>query len=254
MTQNYELSPVLVSRLVGMDKGWEKAVLDVVAESLVVDADLRFTNVTQLFNAMDSSAALLSIHAGAMVCLANELLSATMLKPVDFVTHMAATTRLTALFAERIDQPAERIAIAAVYHDIGYLVMAAHDPHTYDRFPEKLAGSSISLVEHEQEVFGTDHTEVGDLLLRALQFSDYVTSSAAEHHDKTDSLSIVSNIIQLADSIALQMGCSMGLGNAAFSDPHPPVGLELSEDLIAAATQQVQKATSQARKVLCDLE
>ena len=254
MTQNLDLSPVLVSRLVGMDKGWEKTVLDVTAQSLVVDSDMRFTNVTQLFNAMDPSDALLSIHAGAMVCLSTELLAPTLLKPVDFVSHMAATTRLTKVFADKLDQPGDKLAIAAIYHDIGYLVMASFDPHTYDRFPELLSGSSISLVEHEQGVFQTDHTEVGDLLLRALQFPDYVTSSAAEHHNDAGSLNTVSNIIQLADSIALQMGCSMGLGNAAFSDPKPPAGLELNQDLINQATHLVQKSSSQARKVMAELE
>lgn len=246
LVQVEETSSVLASRLVAIDSDWERAAITAAQLSLVVDIGITAETIKDVFAAAGPQLASLTVMAGGMALLADMYLEETTLKATDFLANVAATTRLSLLFAERLGLPYVKIADAALLHDIGFLVMAYDNPKGYSVLPEQIAGSFEPLPYHEVLMSGTHHAEVGNVLLTALGFPKDMCDCAALHHATFDEVSESTQIVRFADSMARQFGCSMGLGNADITPVSNIPGLEVNDELIGLASAEVSKAVAQA--------
>lgn len=71
---------------------------------------------------------------------------------------------------------------AGLLHDIGRLVMFAHDPKNLSETDMSLIESPDELVELEREVCGHDHTEVGAVVCDAWKIPATIATVIANHH------------------------------------------------------------------------
>lgn len=250
MTHDQSISPVLVSRLVSTNKEWEKMTLEIIAQGLIVPQSGRFSTLSSAFNSLDRDAAALLSQAGAIALLAKVLLARTGYSPNSFIAHMAATTRLTMLQATENSEPAFKVASAAVMHDIGFLVLAATDEEFYRHVSTNgLAGKP--LIESEREHFGTDHCELGGLILMALQFADYVIAACQNHHRLDSDVSWIVKAVRSSDSAVAQLGGHLGFGAMSHQvSGASDIAAELSQEFIVKASEIVSESSRKADLVL----
>jgi len=95
----------------------------------------------------------------------------------------------TALFARTIakeeDQPrkaTDDAFMGGMLHDVGRLVLAANLPDAYGKVIELVDETGCTIVQAEQEVFGTTHAEVGAYLMGLWGLPDQIVEAIAFHH------------------------------------------------------------------------
>ena len=102
---------------------------------------------------------------------------------------------LTGAFARRIakeeganQQALDEAYTAALLHDVGVLVLAAHRPNEYAHVLDLVRTRSVPDWSAEREVFGADHAHVGAYLLGIWGLSDGIVETVAFHHHPGDCL------------------------------------------------------------------
>jgi putative nucleotidyltransferase with HDIG domain len=120
--------------------------------------------------------------------------------PDQLRSHSVTTQRLAAQLVGKEEQDArDELAIAALLHDVGKLVMAV----AYPDYAEALAGG-IGTPEGrlltEQATFGIDHAIAGGVLLRRWGLPYRLAAVVASHHDP-DSTGAAA-MVRLADMYA----------------------------------------------------
>ena len=126
-------------------------------------------------------------------------LDSTKLWKHTVVTAVAAST-----LAIKTDHPQGAAFTAGLLHDIGKLVLASVERYKYGDLLEKARLSGLSPHDAEQTAFGTNHAEIGGLLLERWKLPQEVYSAVRYHHDpgSAGANSRTATIIHLADWMA----------------------------------------------------
>lgn len=104
------------------------------------------------------------------------------------------------------DYPREQMsgAIAAVLHDLGYMVFSSFISERYEEKVLSKAACKIERVALEIEEFGVSYAELGSLLLKLWRLPEVVVSAVADQHSKNKESFIdrpVSVALMLADFV-----------------------------------------------------
>ena len=106
----------------------------------------------------------------------------------------------------------ENYFIAGVLHDVGRLVMALKMPEPYRKVLERCRQSGEVLHVVEREVFGFDHADVGDALLKQWHLAPILAEGVGGHHQphKADRYPLCAALVHLGDVLAhaLELGGS----------------------------------------------
>jgi putative nucleotidyltransferase with HDIG domain len=119
---------------------------------------------------------------------------------------------------------ADESFLAGLLHDIGQVALHNADAERYDHVFELAKSKHARISEVEQELFGTNHREVGAQVLREWNFPDVYVDSALEH----GSANITSNnkqlilIVSIADFITSNIDL--------YSDS--PLDVHLMDDIV----------------------
>lgn len=119
-------------------------------------------------------------------------------------------SRLAAGIASRL--PAKRkvsgeAVVAALLHDTGKLVLAAHVPEQFEQVLQQMRRENRSLLEVEREVTGTGHAEIGAYLLALWGLPMPIVDAVCRHHrperaaDAEPGLDVLA-LTHLADGLA----------------------------------------------------
>ena len=162
--------------------------------------------------------------------------------------HCAAVGVCSQMISERIfGQKGEDTFLCSILHDVGMIVQDqvardrfAHICGTYD--PE--GGSSF--IEHERAAMGTDHCEIGGLLVEDWNLPVDVVDGVRYHHDmeKEAVPSSVLGIIQIAHYLVLKLDYTAIPGMEA----------ELPGGLIAYFRENIKEFKSLIRDLPDELE
>ncbi len=136
----------------------------------------------------------------------------------------------------------EEAFIAGLLQDIGILFFLHHYPKEYRRVTGKQA-SARSLVEAEQNVFGIDHSEVGEHIAAAWQLPDYVARAIKTHHEMKD--------FSQGDKLTNVVRLAVLLNNDHFSGYEHPIELRL--EAINRATEALGLTKTQVDEVSSSL-
>ena len=106
----------------------------------------------------------------------------------------------------------EEIFTAALLHDLGKLILGGFVERELDEI-EKAAARGIPFQMAEQEVLGTDHAEIGGLMLESWSFPAELVSAVRWHHDPDSApqTSSMTDIVHVANVLCLMIGIGVGV-------------------------------------------
>jgi len=105
----------------------------------------------------------------------------------------------------------EDVFTAALLHDIGKLALGRFVKDEIKEIEEESLKSK-SFVEAERVVLGTDHAEVGALILKEWAFPDDIINTVRWHHapDESENSSRMLDIVHVANVLCLMIGIGSG--------------------------------------------
>jgi len=106
----------------------------------------------------------------------------------------------------------DEIFTAALLHDLGKLILGGFVEKELDEI-EKVAARGIPFQMAEQEVLGTDHAEIGALMLESWSFPPKLVSAVRWHHDPDSApeTSSMTDIVHVANVLCLMIGIGIGV-------------------------------------------
>jgi putative nucleotidyltransferase with HDIG domain len=120
--------------------------------------------------------------------------------PERFRAHALAVQRAAERLAELVGYPQrDELAVAALLHDVGKLVLATAYPDHVDAFRAD-AGPPDVRVRTERADLGVDHAMVGGVLMRRWGLPDRLAASVERHH--APDAEGEAAIVRLADMLA----------------------------------------------------
>ncbi len=170
-------------------------------------------------------------------------------------TYSAALAqKLTALTSPQLGLKAGTAYLAGLLHDIGFLVLSQLFRSEYF-WLNKLADSrpEVSIRKLENQLLGTDHTELGAILLQSWKLPEELIAVATYHHDVNydDSHAGYVLLVVLVDHVLKAHGLS-----DADSEDIPPFLLQrlgLEEDVVLTATDEVLQQDQALREMVASL-
>ncbi len=152
--------------------------------------------------------------------------------------HSLLTALVAVMLAENLPDLNVDPAIAytgGLIHDIGKLVInRAITPEHQATMLELVEKKEHTLLAAERAILGTDHAEVGAALLEKWRLPNILIEAVKYHHRPVFKPEVkLSTLVHVADLIALEAGCSPGIGSyAVHMDEAAMEALNLkSEDL-----------------------
>lgn len=134
------------------------------------------------------------------------------LSPGDLWRHSVAVS----LAAEEISrtcqlQGMEDLFTAGLLHDVGKLVMGDFVRDELVRI-EEVVSEKIPFIEAERQILGTDHAEIGALILRKWTFPEEIVTAVRWHHqpDALNPSDLLTDVVHLANVLCAVMGIGVG--------------------------------------------
>ncbi|MFO7816172.1 MAG: HDOD domain-containing protein [Thermodesulfobacteriota bacterium] len=159
-----------------------------------------------------------------------------------FWGHCIGCGIVAEIIAEEKNIPSDRFLVAGMLHDIGRLIMLKNHPRATLFVIDQARKQKVPLYFMEKEIWGFDHCQVGQKILRLWSLPEFLVQAALCHHDHKESdYPREMAIIRLADSLVQAM--FMGYSGNQFI-PLIPVRiweeLEISPRIIAGVFTQTQ--------------
>lgn len=106
----------------------------------------------------------------------------------------------------------DEIFTAALLHDLGKLILGGFVEEELEEI-EKVAARGAPFQMAEQEVLGTDHAEIGGLMLESWSFPTELISAVRWHHDPdaAPQTSSMTDIVHVANVLCLMIGIGIGV-------------------------------------------
>jgi len=106
----------------------------------------------------------------------------------------------------------DEIFTAALLHDLGKLVLGGFVEKELNKI-EEVAARGIPFQMAEQEVLGTDHAEIGALMLESWSFPPRLVSAVRWHHDPDSApeTSSMTDIVHVSNVLCLMIGIGVGV-------------------------------------------
>ena len=106
----------------------------------------------------------------------------------------------------------DEIFTAALLHDLGKLILGGFVEQELKEI-EKAAATGIPFQMAEQAVLGTDHAEIGGLMLESWSFPPELVSAVRWHHDPdaAPETSDMTDIVHVANVLCLMIGIGVGV-------------------------------------------
>ena len=145
----------------------------------------------------------------------------------------------------------DEIFTAALLHDLGKLILGAFVEEELDEI-EKAAGNGIPFQMAEQEVLGTDHAEIGALMLESWSFPSKLVNAVRWHHDPDSApeTSSTIDIVHVANVLCLMIGIGTGVEGLHYEpsvSATKRLGIKSTQlELIASQTLQWVKELTDA--------
>ena len=137
--------------------------------------------------------------------------------------HSATVAIVAEMIAKRIfGQEGEDVFLAGIIHDVGLIVEDQLVGELLQEACSNYDPTKNTFISCEQEVIGTDHCQVGNLLAKEWRLPEEVLKAIRLHHDKdrTYPLGSIPCILLLAEYIAGKLGYSPIVGRFEALPPY----------------------------------
>ena len=142
----------------------------------------------------------------------------------------------------------DMVFTAALLHDIGKLVLGQYVSESIDEI-EEIASKNISFEKAVKEVIGTDHSEIGALILEEWSFPEELITVARWHHDPDgpENKSQMLDVVHVANLICMMMG--IGSGREELRQEPSPAAIKR----LNVKTKDIEMAVSQTLQWMNEL-
>jgi len=126
--------------------------------------------------------------------------------------HSIAVSVSAEGLAKEINLPqAEEAFTAGLVHDLGKQVLGMLVKEKTSKIEEVLS-KGVSFVEAERKVLGTDHAEIGALILKKWNFPEEMIRVVRWHHepDRSEVKEELVDIVHIANILCLMIGIGVG--------------------------------------------
>lgn len=162
---------------------------------------------------------------------------------------VAITSRSIAKDIGTIDP--EQAFIAGLLHDIGKTILDQYLMEDFDRVISITLSKKISFNDAEKEIFGFDHTELGEQMIIKWNLPTEFQESTRYHHSPLEAPNednILIPIVHISDAVVLMLGVGLGADGMFYpmeEEVLPKIGKDIS---------YINKLVEQAQKNLCDID
>lgn len=135
----------------------------------------------------------------------------TEFSPQQLWLHSAASSICCKMIAERIFAlNGDDAYLCGILHDIGLIVEIETDQENFLKLIEQLDPDGPSLIELEQDLFNTDHCQIGYILAKDWRIPDPIAEAIRDHHLDSGPINPHSptGILQMSEYIIHQLGFS----------------------------------------------
>ena len=145
----------------------------------------------------------------------------------------------------------DEIFTAALLHDLGKLILGGFVEKELDEI-EMAAAKGIPFQMAEQEVLGTDHAEIGALMLESWSFPSQLVNAVRWHHDPDSApeTSPMIDIVHVSNVLCLMIGVGVGVEGLHYEpsiSATKRLGIKPTQlELIASQTLQWAKDLKEA--------
>jgi putative nucleotidyltransferase with HDIG domain len=212
LTNNEDVSLSQVSALISSEPAFSSEVLTI-ANSALYGARSPVTSVLQAVAVLGTKSLRgLSLTVGVRAYLGDSLKNQSLRA---MWRHSLACALIAQQLARAGSMSSNDAYTAGILHDIGRLALAAVSAKRYASLLETHNGSAGSILQAERDLFGFDHCEVGQHLIRDWQLPSSFESIVADHHstrqkgDAWHMPGLINVSCRMADSIgfAVFQGC-----------------------------------------------
>ncbi len=129
--------------------------------------------------------------------------------PQQLWLHSAASSICCKMIAERIfTLNGDDAYLCGILHDIGLIVEIETDQENFLKLIEQLGTDGPSLIELEQDLFNTDHCQIGYILAKEWHIPDPIAEAIRDHHLDSGTINPHSptGILQMSEYIIHQLG------------------------------------------------
>ncbi len=129
----------------------------------------------------------------------------------SFWRHSVMVVNTAKQFAEDFNyRKTDYISTAAFLHDIGILIIREFFPDEYEEINLLATEQNINRLKAEEIVLGTNHSEIGKMILQKMNLPDLISEAVKFHHlpSKANEALLISAIIHLSDLMISFMGMS----------------------------------------------
>ena len=105
----------------------------------------------------------------------------------------------------------EEVFVGGLVHDIGKLVLHSEAERQYQEVMRTVYAGERESIEAELEIFGFDHAQIGQLVLRKWKLPDRLAGAVGGHHDLSlagdaEGAAALAALLQVADLVCLHEG------------------------------------------------
>jgi putative nucleotidyltransferase with HDIG domain len=157
--------------------------------------------------------------------------------------HSVAVAILTEQLAKDLRiRPPNLAFIAGLLHDIGKLAIGSFLAAESERVNQQLRQRTLTFVNVEREILGTDHTELGAALVERWNLPVEFVWSTRWHHDPNgtpkEADQVLVDLIHVADGLAHEMGYGADIG-------------ELQRELVPDAGERLHARVKHLEAAVC---
>ncbi len=150
-----------------------------------------------------------------------------------FWKHCYTCGHVAKRLAKRFGLPESEAFTAGILHDVGKLVLYTLFPDEYNRALELSEKENLISVEAENRVFGIDHTEVGEVVLKHWKLPSVIWETVRFHHcpEKAKEHRKMASLIHLADVLSRATGAYYNRDSLGISITEDPGWRALTSEL-----------------------
>lgn len=133
--------------------------------------------------------------------------------------HSVGVAAAAKVYSEKLGFDKDTAFIGGLLHDIGKMVLDYYLPDEYSKVIKYKMSHDCLLVDAEKNILGTDHSEVGAIVLRNWKLPDEISLAIASHHNPVDP----ETKVRLSDLIQISDITSQGLGYLTLQNSIIPI-------------------------------
>ncbi len=159
--------------------------------------------------------------------------------------HSLAAALASRILSRRAGwRDAEEAFMAGLLHDVGEMILLHGDPKGFEEMCQEAQSEKRRLPEKEKEIYGFDHTLIGNTLLECWNLDSQISPAVLHHHDYQEGSDpkALTTLIRLADYLCSRAGLGF------FSEPPSPEAELLSyfgcdsEESLGSLVEELREA------------